>query len=89
VGHYPDLRNLINQIADAGVRVLLYGGDLDTILNPIHATVFASKLGRPQLGSDPNGNQPWTYAGEIPNVAGFVTKYAGGELICLLSISMS
>uniref|UniRef100_A0A914UR39 Carboxypeptidase n=1 Tax=Plectus sambesii TaxID=2011161 RepID=A0A914UR39_9BILA len=78
VGNHFDLTDLINQIADAGVRVLLYSGDADTICNTVHTSIFTSKLGRQVLDADPDSTHTWLYNGEDPNIAGFITRYSGG-----------
>jgi len=75
---YDDQVAQVNAILNAGVRVLLYNGDVDSVCNGIMNIQFIKLLGRTVLGSNVESNQPWYYADEEPNVAGYITKFSGG-----------
>jgi cathepsin A (carboxypeptidase C) len=76
--NYPDQTTQVNAILNAGVRVLIYNGDVDSVCNGIMNIQFIKLLGRTVLGSNVDSNQAWYYADEEPNVAGYITRFSGG-----------
>jgi len=59
---------------DAGVRVLIYNGDVDTVCNAIGDKQFIDSLGRKQV----NKTLPWFYDQDYKNRnAGWQTLYEG------------
>jgi len=75
---YPNQINQVNAIVNAGVRVLIYNGDVDSVCNHVSNIQFLAQLNRAVLGANTDINQPWYYRNEIPNTAGYVTRFAGG-----------
>uniref|UniRef100_A0A914V0K8 Carboxypeptidase n=1 Tax=Plectus sambesii TaxID=2011161 RepID=A0A914V0K8_9BILA len=76
--NYSNMVPQVNAILNAGVRVLIYNGDIDSVCNNVMNRQFIQLLGRSVLGTNTDMNKPWKYANEEPNIAGFVTKYSGG-----------
>ncbi|CAD6192105.1 unnamed protein product [Caenorhabditis auriculariae] len=66
------------KIIAAGVKVLVYNGDVDTVCNHVMNAQFLSNLNRTILGNE-RVNEPWRFSGETPedSVAGFQLKYSG------------
>lgn len=75
---YENQINQVNTIVNAGVRVLIYNGDVDSVCNAMSNIQFLAQLQRNVTGSNVDVNQPWYYANEAPNTAGYVTRYTGG-----------
>ncbi|WKX93684.1 hypothetical protein Q1695_011165 [Nippostrongylus brasiliensis] len=76
ITHY-EMSNEIEQIASAGVRILIYNGDVDTVCSHVMNRQFLSNLNRTIIGKE-RVNEPWHYLGENPTVAGFQLRYEGG-----------
>ncbi|VDL62597.1 unnamed protein product [Nippostrongylus brasiliensis] len=76
ITHY-EMSNEIEQIASAGVRILIYNGDVDTVCSHVMNRQFLSNLNRTIIGKE-RVNEPWYYLGENPTVAGFQLRYEGG-----------
>ncbi|CAI4220896.1 unnamed protein product, partial [Auanema sp. JU1783] len=71
-----DMTMEVEAINAAGVRVLIYNGDVDTVCNLAMNQQFVTALNRTIIGKE-RVNEPWFYNGETPNVAGMQTKYSG------------
>ena len=52
----------------------MFNGDVDTLCSHMMNMKFVTNLNRQILGPE-RVNLPWTYKGETPNVAGFMTQY--------------
>ncbi|VDM55389.1 unnamed protein product [Angiostrongylus costaricensis] len=74
--HY-EMSPEIEQTSAAGVKILIYNGDVDTVCNHAMNRQFLSKLNRRILGEE-RANEPWSYLNEKPSIAGFQLKYEGG-----------
>ncbi|KIH53271.1 serine carboxypeptidase [Ancylostoma duodenale] len=74
---YYDMQFAIEQISAAGVKILIYNGDVDTVCSHVMNRQFLSKLNRTIIGKE-RVNEPWRYIGENPTVAGYQLKYQGG-----------
>uniref|UniRef100_A0A7E4UWI1 Carboxypeptidase n=1 Tax=Panagrellus redivivus TaxID=6233 RepID=A0A7E4UWI1_PANRE len=67
---FPEFHRLIEK----GKCILVYNGDVDTVCNVLLASKFVEQLGLAAI-PDPNKRTFWVYDGEIPNKAGFITRY--------------
>ncbi|VDL81322.1 unnamed protein product [Nippostrongylus brasiliensis] len=76
ITHY-EMSSEIEQIASAGVRILIYNGDVDTVCSHVMNRQFLSNLNRTIIGKE-RVNEPWHYLGENPTVGGFQLRYEGG-----------
>ncbi|CAJ0607072.1 unnamed protein product [Cylicocyclus nassatus] len=74
---YTDMLAQIERISAAGVKILIYNGDVDTVCNHVMNRQFLTKLNHTIIGKE-RVNEPWHYIGENPTVAGFQLKYEGG-----------
>ncbi|KAK6044073.1 hypothetical protein COOONC_18422, partial [Cooperia oncophora] len=60
----------IEELIAAGVKILIYNGDVDTVCSHVMNRQFLTKLNRTIIGEE-RVNEPWHYLGENPTVAGF------------------
>uniref|UniRef100_A0A914UX70 Uncharacterized protein n=1 Tax=Plectus sambesii TaxID=2011161 RepID=A0A914UX70_9BILA len=74
---YTDMSQSVKKVVSAGVRVLLFVGDVDTVCNVMHTKQFADQLGLDLL----NASYPWTFDDTLPSVAGYRTAYRGLDLL--------
>ncbi|PAV84878.1 hypothetical protein WR25_06475 [Diploscapter pachys] len=79
VFRYYNMTKQIEAISAAGVRILTYFGDVDTVCNDVMGAKFLTSLNKTIIGPEVV-NQPWTYNGaaKYADVAGFQLKYDGG-----------
>uniref|UniRef100_A0A8R1HG06 Carboxypeptidase n=1 Tax=Caenorhabditis japonica TaxID=281687 RepID=A0A8R1HG06_CAEJA len=65
------------QMIAAGIKILIYNGDVDTACNSIMNQQFLTALNLPVLGEKEKVNEPWHYSGQTGTaVAGFQTRFA-------------
>ncbi|KAF1766285.1 hypothetical protein GCK72_006241 [Caenorhabditis remanei] len=77
VTHFNVIPEFQTMIA-AGVKILVYNGDVDTACNSIMNQQFLTSLNLTVLGEQEIVNQAWHYSGQTGTaVAGFQTKFAG------------
>uniref|UniRef100_A0A7E4UX73 Carboxypeptidase n=1 Tax=Panagrellus redivivus TaxID=6233 RepID=A0A7E4UX73_PANRE len=67
---FPEFHRLIEK----GKRILVYNGDVDTVCNVLLTSKFVEQLGLAAI-PDPKNRTFWFHDEEIPNKAGFITRY--------------
>ncbi|CAL2032403.1 unnamed protein product [Caenorhabditis brenneri] len=77
VTHFDMIAEFQAMIA-AGIKILVYNGDVDTACNSIMNQQFLTSLNLTVLGEQEKVNEAWHYSGQTGTaVAGFQTKFAG------------
>ncbi|KAE9549174.1 hypothetical protein FO519_007622 [Halicephalobus sp. NKZ332] len=71
---HEDVKAEFQQLINAGIRILTYNGDVDTVCNFVLNKQFVNGLGLTIVGG--TDSQEWFYHGETPNVGGFVTRFS-------------
>ncbi|PAV56763.1 hypothetical protein WR25_05023 [Diploscapter pachys] len=76
---YDNMTQQVNTILAAGIRMLFYNGDVDTVCNHVMNMKFLSDLNLSILGAE-KVNQLWHYQGALKdiNAAGTHMSYQGG-----------
>ncbi|CAO4365638.1 unnamed protein product [Caenorhabditis nigoni] len=77
VTHFNVIAEFQTMIA-AGIKILVYNGDVDTACNSIMNQQFLTSLNLTVLGEQEIVNKAWHYSGQTGTaVAGFQTRFAG------------
>jgi len=83
---YTDVSGQFKTLLQAGIKIMAYNGDVDTVCNVIMNEQFLKVVG--VTVQDGTNRRPWTYNGSfldqnayISNVGGFYTKYNGLDFV--------
>lgn len=74
---HMDMSKFILKLVQANKKVLIYNGDVDSVCNVMGNQKFVHRLSLPLI----KDKTLWTYATDIPDAAGFVTKYNGVDFV--------
>ncbi|CAJ0608993.1 unnamed protein product [Cylicocyclus nassatus] len=77
VTHYLNQTDIVKKVIQAGKKVALFYGDVDSVCNAIHGAQFAFNLGLKQTQS----LVPYLDDQQKPPTIGFVTKYEGLDFL--------